>query len=202
MKPITVRLLFGALLCFAFHAPLQAWPVASYSAIFRNAQYPLPKALATFLKDFGPILNSPCRPVAPGSADQAVRRAIAELTKKNSDPREAVAALRDAGCAAADISDPKLDALVQSQGSRFSVVFYGFDARVRTGDVSGFLKTRIEESERLLQRLRRSSELPDKTTAIETSPQYGIASIAFSHAVTDVANVWYYIWKEAGGDLQ
>jgi hypothetical protein len=199
---ITARLLLVVVLGFAFEAPARAWPAASYTAIFKNAQYPLPKALATLLKDFGPILNSPCRALPAGSAEQVVRTAIAELTKKNADPREAVAAIRDAGCAAAAMSDPKLDALVQGQGSRFSVVFYGFDDRVQTGDLSGFLKTRSEESERLLQRLRRSSELPDKTTAVETSPQYGIASIAFSHAVTDVANVWYYIWKEAGGDLQ
>jgi hypothetical protein len=192
-------LLLGVVICFAFQAPLEAWPAASYPAIFRNAQLPLPKALATFLKDFGTVLMSPCRPMP---AEQASKAAIAQLSKKNADPRDAVAAMRDAGCAAAELNDPKLDALVQSQGSRFSVVFYGFDDRVQSGDINGFLKTRSEESQRLLQRLRRSSELPDKSTAVETSPQYGIAAIAFSHAVTDVANVWYYIWKEAGGDLQ
>jgi hypothetical protein len=193
------RIAVFLLLCFAFQAPLEAWPAASYPAIFRNAQLPLPKALATFLNDFGSVLMSPCRTMP---AEQASRAAIAQLSKKNADPREAVAAMRDAGCAAAAMNDPKLDALVQSQNSRFSVVFYGFDDRVQTGDLNGFLKTRSEESERLLLRLRRSSELPDKSAAVETSPQYGIASIAFSHAVTDVANVWYYIWKEAGGDLR
>jgi hypothetical protein len=193
------RLITLLLLCLAFQAPLEAWPAASYPAIFKNAQLPLPKALATFLKDFGTVLMSPCHPIP---VEQASRAAIAQLSKKNGDPRDAVAAIRDAGCAAAEMNDPMLDTLVQSQSSRFSVVFYGFDDRVQTGDLTGFLKTRAEESQRLLQRLRRSSELPDKTAAIETSPQYGIASIAFSHAVTDVANVWFYIWKEAGGDLQ
>jgi len=187
------------LLAIVCQSPLQAWPAASYPTIFRNAQRPLPKSLATFLKDFESVLMSPCRPM---KAEQATKAAIEQLSKKNSDPREAVAAIRDAGCAAAEMNDPKLDALVQSQGSRFSVVFYGYDERVQSGDLNGFLKTRSEESERLLQRLRRSSELPDKNNLIETSPQYGIASIAFSHAVTDVANVWFYIWKEAGGNLQ
>jgi hypothetical protein len=195
MKRITAAFL----LCFAFQVPLPAWPATSYPTIFRNAQRPLPKALATLLKDFESVLMSTCRSMP---AEQATRAAIAQLSKKNADPREAVAAMRDAGCAAAEMSDPKLDTLVQSQGTRFSVVFYGYDDRVQTGDLDGFLKMRSEESDRLLQRLRRSSELPDKTSAVETSPQYGIASIAFSHAVTDVANVWFYIWKEAGGDLQ
>jgi hypothetical protein len=170
-----------------------------YPRIFQDARRPAPKALAAFLNDFDSILRSPCRTVP---VEQAVQRAIALLTKKDGDPREAAAAMRDAGCAAADINDPKLDAMVSSQARRFSVVFYGFDERVLKGDIKGFLAARKVESERLLQRLRRYSELPDQSTAIETSPQYGIASIAFSHAVTDVANVWYHIWKEAKGDLR
>lgn len=198
MKRITALLL----LCFAFQAPLEAWPAASYPVIFRNAQRALPKSLATLLKDFETVLMSPCRPMPSASAEQTVRAAITQLSKKGGDPRDTVAAIRDAGCAAAEMSDPKLDALVQSQGSRFSVVFYGYDDRIQAGDLKGFLKSRSDDSQRLLERLRRSSELPDKAAAIETSPQYGIASIAFSHAVTDVANVWFYIWKEAGGDLQ
>lgn len=178
---------------------IHAWPAASYSKIFQDARKPLPQAFVTFLKDFEPVLLSPCRPTP---AEQAVQNAISQLTKKEPDPKEAVAAIRDAGCAMADLNDPKLDSMVASQVNRFSVVFYGYDERILNGDLKGFLKGRAEDSERLLQRLRRYSELPDQSTAIETSPQYGIASIAFSHAVTDVANIWFHIWKEAHGDLR
>lgn len=195
MKTVTASIL---LVLAIFQTPAHAWPATSYTKIFQDARTPLPKALATFLKDFESALLSPCRPMP---VEQAVQNAIDHLTKKL-DPREAVEAFRDAGCAAANLNDPKLDSMVASQSKRFSVVFYGFDERILKGDLKSFLKTRTEESERLLQRLRRYSELPDQSTAVETSPQYGIASIAFSHAVTDVANVWYHIWKEANGDLR
>lgn len=188
------------LLMFGLRTPADAWPRASYLRLFQDARRPLPQSLSTFLKDFDSVLLSPCRPVS--SAEQAAKQAIDLLMKKDSDPREVVASIRDAGCAAAEMNDPKLDGMAASQTDRFSVVFYGFDERILKGDLKGFLKFRKEEAERLLQRLRRYSELPDKTTAIETSPQYGIASIAFSHAVTDVSNIWYYIWKEAQGDLR
>jgi hypothetical protein len=193
---ITALLLFCLVLS---ESPAEAWPANSYPVIFKNAQLALPKSLATLLKDFDVVMRAACRPLP---LEQATKNAIAQLTKKNADPREAVAAIRDAGCAAADLNDPKLDALAQSHGTRFSVVFYGYDERIKAGDLSGYLKTRTEDSQRLLQRLQRSSELPNKSADIETSPQYGIASIAFSHAVTDVANIWFYIWKEAHGDLQ
>ena len=187
------------LVLFLAQPQLDAWPAMSYSQIFRDALKALPKSLGTFLTDFDSVLKSPCRSFP---VEEAVQRAVDQLTRKLGDPRESVAAIRDAGCAAAEMSNPNLDSLVERQAGCFSVVFYGFDDRIQKGDLRAFLKARSDENERLLQRLRRYSELPDKSSDIETSPQYGIASIAFSHAVTDVANVWFHIWKEANGDLR
>lgn len=38
-----------------------------------------------------------------------------------------------------------------------------------------------------------SAEFDDRSTA------FGIASICYSHAVTDTANLFHYIWRQAGG---
>ena len=176
-----------------------AWPASAYSKVFKNALHPLPKALAVLLTDFQSILMEPCR---QQPIEAATKAAIQQLAKKDGDPRVAVAAIRDAGCAAAALNDPHSDALVEANADKFAVVFYGYDDRILAGDFEGFLRNRALERETLRARLNRSSEIPDKNAVVETSPNFGIASIAFSHAVSDVANVWYHIWKESHGDLQ
>ena len=192
----------NAVLCltvtFLLLSPLYSWPNSAYVNIFRDAERALPKGLATVLKDFDRVLIQPC---STSTIENAAARAIASFRTKNSDPAVSVAAMRDAGCAAAAMSDPQLDPFIVSNQAKFAVVFYGFDPAILDGKLDDYLKMRREQSERLLARLRRSSELPDRDDVVENSPQFGIASIAFSHAVTDVANVWYHIWKSSNGDL-
>lgn len=45
-------------------------------------------------------------------------------------------------------------------------------------------------------RAQSSAAFDDRSTA------FGVASVCYSHAVTDLVNLYYFIWKEAGGDVR
>jgi hypothetical protein len=87
--------------------------------------------------------------------------------------------------------------------ARFPTVFYGLTPDFR---LDAYLDRMVTRSSRLSPlvsgeyfrdgSLHRSSEFDDHSTA------FGVASVCYSHAVTDLVNLYYYIWKEAGGDVR
>lgn len=87
--------------------------------------------------------------------------------------------------------------------SKFPTVFYGLDPQFQLGSyldktfkrTAKFYPLISEEYFRTGTR-RSSAEFDDRSTA------FGVASICYSRAVTDLVNLYYYIWKEAGGDVR
>ena len=75
-----------------------AWPASTLTKILHDAQRPLPKTLSALLMNFDSVLRQPCR---PGTIEEATNRAVTELKNKQGNLPAAVAAIRDAGCAAA-----------------------------------------------------------------------------------------------------
>ena len=179
--------------------PLEAWPADSYPVIFAKAINVLPPALQQLMSDMESVLDQPCGPVA---IDEAARGAIEEFQNPTGDLRRAIGAMRDAGCAAAAANDPEMDQLVRTEGEKFAVVFYGWHPVIRQGDLARYLEVRDEERRNLTNRFARASQLPNRSDTIELSPEFGLASLAFSHAVTDVANVWMHIWTSVNGAME
>jgi hypothetical protein len=84
--------------------------------------------------------------------------------------------------------------------SKFPTVFYGLDPHFR---LSTYLDQTLARSAKFYplmqdeyQRAGSSAGFDDRSTA------FGVASISYSRAVTDLVNLYYYIWKEAGGDVR
>ncbi|HEX7151280.1 MAG TPA: hypothetical protein VF618_07310 [Thermoanaerobaculia bacterium] len=87
--------------------------------------------------------------------------------------------------------------------SKFPTVFYGLD---RHFDLNRYLDKTFARSARFQPLIREeyfrygtrrtSAEFDDRSTA------FGIASISYSRSVSDLVNLYYFIWKEAGGDVR
>lgn len=95
------------------------------------------------------------------------------------------------------------EGFVDRKLEKFPTVFYGLQwplalhpylqrAASRT---AGYYELLDEEYFRNGTR-RSSSEFDDRSSG------FGVASLSYSHAVTDVVHVYYHVWKEVGGDVR
>jgi hypothetical protein len=86
---------------------------------------------------------------------------------------------------------------------RFPTVFYGLDPRFALPQYVDRTLHRTAKYAPLMDEeyfrggsRHTSAEFDDRSTA------FGVASICYSHAITDAVNLDYYIWREAGGDVR
>jgi hypothetical protein len=203
--PRKSAIVMSGLLIVAMARPAAAWPAEAYAGILERATRTLPAALQQLFTDLDPVFSLPCETTNPVVIEPAVELAIRELTSASGDLRLAVRAMREIGCGAAAMNAPSaeaapdMDRLVISQIDNFAVVFYGWHPLIQSGNLGAYLETRTAEHQRLRDRLERTSELPNLSDQVEMSPEFGIAALAFSHAITDVANVWMYVWAAVNG---
>jgi len=87
--------------------------------------------------------------------------------------------------------------------TKFPTVFYGLEDNFqlgtyldRTFDRSSKFYPLIGEEYFRAGTAHSSAEFDDRSTA------FGVASVSYSHAVTDLVNLYYYIWRQAGGDVR
>lgn len=87
--------------------------------------------------------------------------------------------------------------------AKFPTVFYGLDPRFTLSSYLDKTFARSAGFYPLLRdeylrggRIRTSAEFDDRSTA------FGIASVSYSRSVSDLVNLYYFIWKEAGGDVR
>lgn len=106
--------------------------------------------------------------------------------------------------------DPKLEAshedyehYFERRLVKFPTVFYGLDPSFRLSTYldQTFARTAkfyplIDEEYLRFGEEHSSTEFDDRSTA------FGVASICYSRAVTDAVNLFFYIWREAGGDVR
>jgi hypothetical protein len=92
----------------------------------------------------------------------------------------------------------------ESAEPRFALVFYGVPERLAADrDVAALVAATLHRSRRLYplvgREYRRIGFGSGAAAFDDHSTAFGVASVAFSHAVTDVATVLRYIWLRAGG---
>jgi hypothetical protein len=93
---------------------------------------------------------------------------------------------------------------VETAQDRFSVVFYGDGRDLEGPDAIAPLMSRTLARSRHLypsigEEYRRVGGPPGAPHFDDRSVAFGVASLTFSHAVSDVAALFRYIWIEAGG---
>lgn len=84
--------------------------------------------------------------------------------------------------------------------AKFPTVFYGLDTNFQ---LTPYLNRTFARSAKFYPLMREEYARGGSAAVFDDrSTAFGVASVSYSRSVTDLVNLYYYIWKEAGGDVR
>ena len=204
MRDVKRLLLILALIPFNAHA----WTLAADRQIASAGAKLSPPDLYLVIKDFH---RDYARGVEKAAAEEGQHGALRERIEKEThatiamlkanQPMSTVA--EHLGILAhliADANNPYRDAdyahFFESRIAKFPVVFYGAEPQLRLGM---FVDRILARTAKLTPLVTEEYTRGTSATFDDHSTAFGVASVCYSHAVTDTANLFTYIWREAGG---
>lgn len=95
-----------------------------------------------------------------------------------------------------DASHADFERYFETRMTKFPLVYYGREKNFR---MPLFLERTIGRTAKLAPLVNDAYAGGDSQTFDDHSTAFGVASLCYSHAVTDTANLFAYIWKESGG---
>lgn len=83
--------------------------------------------------------------------------------------------------------------------ARFAPVFYGLNTNLV---LNTYLDKMFARTTRFGPLMSEEYSRGNGATFDDRSTAFGVASVCYSHAITDTVNIYYFIWKEAGGSIR
>ncbi len=83
--------------------------------------------------------------------------------------------------------------------ARFAPVFYGLDTNLV---LNSYLDKMFARTTRFSPLMAEEYSRGNGATFDDRSTAFGVASVCYSHAITDNVNIYYFIWKAAGGSVR
>lgn len=218
-NPLKITL---SLVLFLSGSNLLAWSPTTYQAIGLNAVKLMPAHFKDILVKRQAILFKGINSSASFEKDELIEmiQQTAESLKKKLKTKvnfnevlfeygvlaKMISDLNDPTAFAKEVTNLKeeFQTLVAAKIAKIPVVFYGYNENLLARkDLKSYLEGSFERSQKYKDKLVSSYLSQGQASFAQSddrSPAFGIAALAYSHAISDVANVWLYIWKETNGD--
>jgi hypothetical protein len=217
-----MKRLAAALLFLSIAAPLVAWTRASDQRIATKSAELAPPDLRLIINKFH---NEYLRGVDDALASEgtdihrrrlreridAQTRGIVKMIRTNQPMSAVVGELGNLSHLVGDANNPfhigdddaasriDFEQYFEHRLERFSPVFYGVD---RNFVLNTYLDKMFARTTRFSPLMSEEYSRGSAATFDDRSTAFGVASVCYSHAITDTVNIYYFIWKEAGGSVR
>lgn len=217
-----MKRLAAALLFLSIAAPAMAWTRASDLRIAAKSAELAPPDLRLVIKKYNnEYLHGVDEALATEGTDihrrrlreriDAQTRGIVKMIRTNQPMSLVVGELGNLSHLVGDANNPfhigdddaaariDFEQYFERRLARFAPVFYGLD---RKFVLNTYLDKMFARTTRFGPLMSEEYSRGNGATFDDRSTAFGVASVCYSHAITDTVNLYYFIWKEAGGSIR